>query len=316
MTPINPYKRPRTVDPLSHKQVNSSQSRSKSVPRERSSFVKPKRPSAVALQPTNAWELLLQSKQRTQDYPLHLVTHPVSNLQQFSLGRGVYELAGPGGTGKTQIALSLCAQVAHTYTTPVRSLYVSLKDTQLNRIVNRLRQIVSERNPPAVTSSVLESIWTKACPTPEDLFALLRDSIPEKILELQPRLIVLDSIADIFRSSDWEHTDRAFCLFYITQLLHRIIQQSRSTPLSILVINQVTADFSGSSSSSWNPALGLSWANCSNSRFRVDRQETTQAGQTTYRRTLTLRDSPEYPQITVPFRITATGTEILDDQSK
>jgi predicted ATPase len=296
---------------------------------------------------------------------------PPWNSNWLSLQSGVYEIAGAAGSGKTQLALSLCVRAAATATTPIptttvqreqspssiRSIYIALhKMNMISRIAQRLHQQI-----PSSSSSILQRIWIKPCANTEDLFELLQSELPTIIRQQHPhvRVIILDGIADLFRgiedaTQDPNHiVTRSAELFRVGRLLQNLIHvrtnhpasQNSSptttsttyTPLSIVVLNQVSAIFqesstvlpchchptgSASSSDPWKPALGLSWSHCVHQRFRIHRTvmpsgpridvDTTNTTTTTTRnhsavsrRTLTLAHSSQYatPQ-SIEFVIT------------
>jgi len=189
----------------------------------------------------------------------------------------------------------------------VRAIYISLRQHHLQKVAVRLQQMCCESNNDENDNSILlERILTKGCTTPEDLLELLRDTIPRTIMNLydtnnynnQLRLIVLDSVADLFRLDTLDIPTRSALLFQVTAALQDLVllsSQQTQQPLSILVLNQVTANFAATgntakqqqqpsassapslaqqqsyNNTSWIPALGLSWAHCVHSRYQVDR---------------------------------------------
>jgi RecA/RadA recombinase len=309
-----------------------------------------------------------------QSHEKHLV--PPWN-HWLSLQSGVYEIAGAAGSGKTQLALSLCIRAAATTSTiettsktttvvsdqptnsSIRSIYIALHKTQM---ISRIAQRLQQQIPSSSSSSILQRIWIKPCANTEDLCELLQDELPT-ILQMQHphvRVIILDGIADLFRggsdtTEDPNHiVTRSAELFRIGRLLQNLIrirtQNQRkhrnhhpsssttisNTPLSVVVLNQVSAIFSESavalschhrptesslsSSDPWKPALGLSWSHCIHQRFRIHRtaiqseslNNATATTTTTHsddassrRRTLTLAHSSQYatPQ-SIDFIIT------------
>ena len=264
------------------------------------------------------------------------------------LGLGITELAGEAGSGKSQIAMSLCVQAVlqqqqqqqqlqqrnqppyhphqtntnfnnstyHASSTTIKAIYISLAGGQasLARIAHRMQQISDAQeqqqqgvlpNPqqqhqqqqalptehagsPSSPESVLSQILTHSVRNHDDLFTLLREDLPLRLQEQQQRpsvprstghpvaLIVLDSIADLFRLGNGDGavvdvdktaiSQRSFLLFEIASILRALSDQYG---IPILVINQVSSDLNGKSSI---PTLGLSWANCVNTSYLVRRQ--------------------------------------------
>jgi hypothetical protein len=93
------------------------------------------------------------------------------------------------------------------------------------------------------------------------------------------KILIIDSLAGLIRHEydmrqESEVLDRAQFLFSIAAQLKWISDTFRT---AVVVVNQVTADFNSSSSSSVVasatsvPALGLAWCTCVNTRFFVQR---------------------------------------------
>jgi RecA/RadA recombinase len=274
----------------------------------------------------------------------------------MALENGIHELAGEAGTGKTQVALSLCMQAAITAVTataaitavtpapapnPVtnkkgcRAIYISLGKASMPKVLQRLSQMseawtkqnavdVDQQHSPsnATTSTstpvtpvqVLSRIMTRAVVNQDDLFDLLRHEMAALLeQETDCQVIVLDSVADLFRGLNHEvkasgggtskkqddknlAADRSATLFSLAAILK---QFSDKYHIPIVVLNQVTARISNqpsaSSSSSFSsssavlPALGLSWANCVNTSYILTRQETATGTGTAFVRRLSLR---------------------------
>lgn len=251
----------------------------------------------------------------------------------LQLGLGTTELAGEAGSGKSQLAMSLCVQaVLNSAPAPestTRAIYISLAGGQASvaRIAHRMQQMagaeqqhrlqqqemptpmqpdgcdVVKQNPcqphnPYVTTaqnpsigqsdsqqssqSVLSQILTHSIRNQDDLFSLLHNDLPrclqqQKLITQQNSvaLIVIDSIADLFRLGNGEDTNkdstsisrRSFLLFELASLLRRL---SRQYEVPVLVINQVSASLGSDSAL---PSLGLTWENCVNTSYFVSRRQ-------------------------------------------
>ena len=212
----------------------------------------------------------------------------------------------------------------------MRAMYISLNGHKaLPKLAVRLRQMCGDDS-----TTILERIWTRGCTNPEDLLELLRDTIPRQRTATtitanlsQLRLIVLDSGADLFRA-DRDIPARSAMLFQVASALQDLVYlaQMPCAPLSILVLNQVTADFASSSSSlsfhhsnsnnnnnhhptrdAWIPALGLSWAHCVHSHFQLDRCAVGPA----VRRLWLAHSARHGSDSTVSFVITAAGCKLV-----
>ena len=149
----------------------------------------------------------------------------------FSLPLGVTELAGPAGGGKTQIALSLCAdcvqhqpgQQLHTqqqshYQIKKKAVYIQLGGSSrfLQTASRRLEQMLlsrmvtnmndgddpaaSAKNEEEIVHDCLTRILVHWICNSEELMELLRTSLP-RLFRKHPNisLVVLDGIANLFR---------------------------------------------------------------------------------------------------------------------
>ncbi|CAB9509652.1 KaiC [Seminavis robusta] len=316
------------------------------------------------IQPMTAFSLLQKNQSARQS--LYLIPPPArnviasNNLSWLKLGLGITELAGEAGSGKSQLAMSLCVQAVTMQqqtasitqgrshkTPPCRAVYISLSGGQasLSRIAYRMEQIAnaqkqqsckdnsatnypicnqqlpgsalhgptttSEDQTNAASASVLPQILTHSVRNHEDLFALLREDLPHCLkgdspdttnpASFQPdnaqlpggfpgdttqqpqhpvALVVLDSIADLFRLGNSDESDvekgailkRSYLMFELSAILKALSDQYQ---VPILVINQVTCDLNRKQNL---PALGLSWANCVNTSYVIRRSRSAAGG--------------------------------------
>ncbi|KAM7472792.1 hypothetical protein LguiA_010975 [Lonicera macranthoides] len=202
----------------------------------------------------------------------------------------ITELVSESGCGKTQI----CLQILLSSQLPAAagglagaSLYLHSEfPFPLRRLHQLSHSFTSSKNP-------LDNILVHPLHSADQLFDVL--SKTDLVLENPPtqlpiRLIVIDSIAALFRS-EFENTPcdlkrRAGLFFKISGKLKAL---AKRFGLAIVITNQVV-DLVGSSEgingmrignlsalySSGRrvcPALGLSWANCVNSRLFLSRNE-------------------------------------------
>ncbi|KAL3942382.1 MAG: hypothetical protein SGBAC_003414 [Bacillariaceae sp.] len=183
--------------------------------------------------PKSAWSMLCDEQEQQSSsstrLPLHLVDHP-----SFPLHLGVNAIAGPAGSGKTQLCLSL----------------------------------------------YLSKIFVNWVRNQDDLLHMLRYGLP-KLLKEHPSisLVVLDGIATLFRGKDDNCTsywvDRSAKFFQIASQSQKL---SFGHQVPFLFTNEATSKLltnnSGllASTSRLEPALGLSWAQCINSSFFVQRR--------------------------------------------
>ena len=316
---------------------------------------------AVTVQPQSVYEMSLQKKTQTSllqllEPPLYWLlcmpptTHDSETKSnenknsmlswtttttqrmwlQLDTGR-IYEVAGEAGSGKTQVALTLCLQIMlqEKLKQPKKSChhayYLSLKGgSAVDKILQRLGQMSHQHQ---LSKEQLRRVFIKTVPNVDDLEELISKELPRRLLEEKssatsstctssngthvPRLLIIDSIADLFRASyNAEGTStrhRAVKLFQISSSLKRLCRDHPS--LSVVVLNQVTAagfrdtayTDSSSPTAGVTPALGLAWAHCVDSSFLLTKTSQQQ-------RILQLVRSPQHaaPQ-SIGFDIQAGG---------
>lgn len=200
----------------------------------------------------------------------------------------ITELVAESGCGKTQLCLQLllCAQLpASRGGLDAASFYIH---SEFPFPLRRLRQL-SLSFPSSNGDDPLDHIFVHAVESPDELLALLDrvESLLSGASSLTIKLIVIDSIAALFRSEfDNKPSDlkrRSSLFFGIAGKLKSI---AKRFSLAIVVTNQVVdlIDSDGanglqvgnfgylySSGRRVCPALGLSWANCINSRLFLSR---------------------------------------------
>ena len=279
--------------------------------------------------PISALTLLREPRKRPR-LPLLRPSSSTSPAQleveiALELGLGITELAGAAGTGKTQLALALCVQAAtckivtvENEPTPTqvyyKALYLSLGEgTTQTKLAQRLEQMVTAQQYPLGT---LQRILIRMVRNQDEFLEMLRTDVPAMLQRQRFGIIVLDSIAGMFRLPD-VMTDTTFVpqrsdtLFQVAAMLHQL---SEHHPLPILVINQVTTSWL-SKENAVLPALGLSWANCVTTSFMVSRQEamTTSTKTSEARRVITVRQSARIQTGTNhSFIIAAEGPILLE----
>ncbi|KVI11807.1 DNA repair protein XRCC3 homolog [Cynara cardunculus var. scolymus] len=214
----------------------------------------------------------------------------------------ITELVSESGCGKTQLSLQLLftAQLPlHLNGLSGSSLYLYSEFPFPNRRFNQLLESFRLSHPILFASSrdPRDYIFTRDCQTAQDLLdvLLLLESRLEKPKEtrLDIKLIVIDSIAALFRS-EFENNPRdlkrrSSLFFKISSLLK---SHAKRFGIAIVLTNQVVDSIEDNEGSSgirvgnlewlytsgrrvW-PALGLSWANCVNSRLFLSRYEVTE----------------------------------------
>ncbi|XP_073104840.1 DNA repair protein XRCC3 homolog isoform X2 [Elaeis guineensis] len=209
----------------------------------------------------------------------------------------VTELAGESGTGKSQICLQLLLAALRPPSLgglSAASLYIH---SEFPFPLRRLRRLLTPFAPSSVVPTPLDHIFVRPAHSPDDLLSLLTavDALLARPPSALPvRLLVVDSIAALFRS-EFDNTPadlkRRSSLFF--KIAAKLKEQARRFEAVVVVTNQVVDVVGGSESygssgnairvgnygSLWSsgrrvcPALGLSWANCINTRIFLSRSD-------------------------------------------
>lgn len=244
----------------------------------------------------SAWDLLQENQRRAASFPLlmqpppqqeeHYATtgtgtgtarqppayDPVEHLAWMRLPPGLHEIAGEGGAGKSQIAMSLSVDVAavleHTHPSPV--CYVSMRSTA--KFVERLHQMAHARG---AKPTVLQRILIREVSNMESLLELLSgllqanfvttsdskgssSSTTSSVGAVPPRLVVLDSVADLIRGEAAPAPGEGWTTYASLRRVARLVRTfSERHGVAVLCVNQVTANVG---TGTVKPALGLTWA--------------------------------------------------------
>jgi RecA/RadA recombinase len=283
-----------------------------------------RRVKASPVPPTDALSLLQQERARIKQCFLE---HP-----DLALPLGVTQLAGPAGSGKTQVSLSMCVS---SVLSGRKAVYIMLGGSSngLVKVSIRLESMLAARlqNTSSASASasagastiqhLLSQIWLHSVRNPDDLVECLSKKLPF-LLTQHPGIsvVILDNIATLFRYQDdpglanpW-HT-RSATLFQCSAICKQI---STHYQIPLLIINQVTTKLSNNDDSNHHPlssphsphlepALGLSWSQCCNATWFLTRRS-----ESSTRRVLSCRRSPTTANDTsVEFTIEKEGTLVV-----
>jgi Rad51 len=319
--------RRRTLKDVNHQQQQDQQSSSSAATSTTSTRRTTKRVACPT--PTSALQLFrsLQRQPRTTttrtaarddddySYSIHLLTDHCE-WTRLDPGR-IHELAGAAGTAKTQLALQACIDCA---VQGYDCSYVSLKGghsaTVLARLAYRLNQMIPTTTATTSTTAsaaaasqrhdILSRIHLRAIRNADELVNdLLHRTTTTSTKMMTLRLLVIDSVADVFRGdAGTDYPDRALRFLQWVTALRRMYHDC-----PILILNQVT----------WTdtqPALGMTWAHCVNASFLVvaavqqnssTNATTKQQQQPPQQRVLSLRRSPVHGPHSIAFVVETGG---------
>lgn len=239
-----------------------------------------KRPRSV--HPVTAGKLLDRQRQQQQQQGqppsarftgAALLQHPQWKLVPGTLT----ELAGPAGVGKTQLALTLCAD---SVLLQEQAVYISLGSSssgrEWGRVAHRLECMLQARLASSTTISSHSAASTSATKTAvktllrdvllqsvrntEDLKDVLQTSLPRllqqscnKYKKRRIRLVVLDGIASLFRHAEhgtstllttpqgfWQ--ERAAAMFQVATICKKLAEEHQ---VPFVIINQATTRIIG-----------------------------------------------------------------------
>ncbi|XP_002411756.2 DNA repair protein XRCC3 [Ixodes scapularis] len=193
--------------------------------------------------------------------------------------RGVTELSGESGSGKTQfcLQLSLMAQRSLGDGMPIYVVYICTEDRFPDR---RLRQMQRELGPAG--RSLSDNVLVSHVGELAMLMTCLETTLPSLRRTKRVGLLVLDSVAALFRS-EYEQDQgiqRAADLRKLGTVLDRIWRSG----VAVLCVNQVTDLISSDhpmfpvTGASCVPSLGLTWGNVVTTRLFVSKTALTYAG--------------------------------------
>ncbi|GAM20465.1 hypothetical protein SAMD00019534_036400, partial [Acytostelium subglobosum LB1] len=178
------------------------------------------------------------------------------HLQGGILPSGITEIVGEAGSGKTQLCLQLAVQTQLPFDMGGLEggvLYIS--STDISQQMKRLKQIVSHRMPvfekmrqnanqPPLSIKFEDNLFIRLVPTVYQLMHLLNNGFSELIEKRTIRLLVIDSIATLFRS---EYGNDKKDLIDKTNVLWELSNQlkliSEEHGITVVVVNQVSDYF-------------------------------------------------------------------------
>ena len=258
---------------------------------------------------------------------------------------GITEIAGEAGAGKTQLVLQLLLRVQLPHALGGLgggAIFLHSDAPSYMPAMSRLRSLAAtfanqHRKYGATSDRLMDNVAVMQVDHPDDLEEILRTAVPSHLRVKQVRLIVLDSIAALYRTHLDEsmgraeqHGTRAQQLFGLAARLKRLSDEFN---VAVVVTNQVTdkpLDAAAAVSvAPWErsacglpdgggmrvPALGTAWAHCSNTRLLLTRHAVwlgeggldSETRQTQTLRQLHVAWSPRLPNRSAHFEVREEG---------
>ncbi|XP_076246669.1 DNA repair protein XRCC3 [Calliopsis andreniformis] len=219
--------------------------------------------------------------------------------------RGITQIYGAAGTGKTQLALQLCLTVQ----LPIEesgfaagAVYICTQSIFPSRRLQELIQKLEITKKHGING---DKVFVEHASTTEELEICLLYRIPILMSAQKIGLIVIDSIAAPYRVEDWtdETNNRARSLRTIGQQLHKLCKND----MCIISINQVIAAVDShvlNDNLSERPALGTAWLSMITNSILFYRANSV--------RYACIKLSSNLPEITIPFEIQGSGVRAID----
>jgi DNA-repair protein XRCC3 len=202
-----------------------------------------------------------------------------SSLQGGLLVPGLTEIAGTSAAGKTQLCLQLCL----TSQLPrecggleAGAVYICTGDVFPSKRLRQLTEFfIQDHSKLKLTvKNISDNIYVEHVPTISSLTAQLEYRLPSLLATGRVKLMVIDSIAALFRSEYGvqQVVQRAQVLQACGSRLQHL---SETYGVAVVCVNQVTAAMGSGreSTTGVRPALGLAWASLVGTRIMLHRDE-------------------------------------------
>ncbi|XP_057779863.1 DNA repair protein XRCC3 homolog [Salvia miltiorrhiza] len=192
----------------------------------------------------------------------------------------ITELVGEGGTGKTQLMLQLALNTQLPEALGGQSGNSLYPNSELSFPIRRLNEIAS--NNPFLEDNPLDKVFVHSLGSFDELLSIVARVEPF-LSNNNVKLIIVDSVTTLFRtefSNNGADMSRRQQMFF--KIAGKFKMFASKYDLVVVMTNQVVDCISGSSNESIGnietlrssernviPALGLSWANCVNTRLMI-----------------------------------------------
>ncbi|XP_029160029.1 DNA repair protein XRCC3-like isoform X2 [Nylanderia fulva] len=210
--------------------------------------------------------------------------------------RGITQIYGAAGTGKTQLALQLCLSVQLPVTANGLAAETSFPSERLQQLL--------QNSEIAKTHSVNgDVIFVNHVATTDELELCLQRQVPALMNIHKIGLLVIDSIAAPYRVEDWKDQLQGRSKRNVGRQLHQLC---KNNDLCVICINQVSAVIDNHSIISENaieqPALGFTWSSMITSSIHFYRRNS--------KRYACIMLASHLPRITFQFMVTKSGVKV------
>ncbi|XP_068110439.1 DNA repair protein XRCC3 [Hyperolius riggenbachi] len=246
---------------------------------------------------------------------------------------GITELAGESSAGKTQIALQLCLSVQFPESyggLGAGAVYICTEDAFPSKRLQQLIKAQHKLRTDAPTDIIRkirfgDHVYIEHAADIDTLSDCITKKLPILLLRGQVRLIVIDSIAALFRC-EFAAKDAAIKARHLQSIGAKLHQLSQDYTTPILCINQVTdavketdsiLTYIGLQGKKVLPALGISWSNQLLMRLMVARTQREAPPPYTgcVLRTMEVIFAPHVPQGSCYYTVGLEGVKGIEEQS-
>mmetsp|Transcript_13067 Transcript_13067/g.15767 ORF Transcript_13067/g.15767 Transcript_13067/m.15767 type:complete len:505 (+) Transcript_13067:671-2185(+) len=285
---------------------------------------------------------LLHLFQRRQEEKTHLFTNLPALDQNLRGGvpmKGITELVGPAGVGKTQMCQMLAVLGALPLALGGLGGNIMYIDTENKFSSARLVEIACTRFPshfqtPSSHAALSSQVLVVNPPSSDAMHQHLTD-LETTVIKKNIKLIIVDSIAALLRA-EFSSANLIQRQELLGQQAARLKFLSESFSIPVIVTNQVTTSFNrgpansgfgfeqqgrsgarqgtggdeeagniaAESESHLTAALGTKWAHCVNTRLVLEATHSY--------RSIKVAKSPEAPMISLPYMVTSKGIELTN----
>ncbi|XP_072766161.1 DNA repair protein XRCC3 [Anoplolepis gracilipes] len=218
--------------------------------------------------------------------------------------RGITQIYGAAGTGKTQLALQLCLSVQLSVTAGglgAGAIYIC---TETVFPSERLQQLLQNSELAKAHSVNGDVIFVTHIATIDELELCLQRKVPALMNIHKIGLLVIDSIAALYRVEDWKDQLQGKSKRNVGRQLHELC---KNDDLCVICINQVSAVIDNhsviSESAIEQPALGFTWSSMITSSIYFYRKDSA--------RYACIMLASYLPRITFQFIVSKSGVKVI-----